>query len=375
MHPAQVFGEDIHAVKGFGCVSCHGGDATAEGMEAMDPDKGYIGKPERQQIVHVCSRCHGDAEFMRRYNPALRVDQATEYDSSTHGRRLSELDDPKVATCASCHPAHSIRPPSDPKSSVHPFRVSETCGNCHADPKYMEGYGIPTDQVASYTRSVHWQTLSSKGDLSAPTCNDCHGNHGAAPPGVSWIGNVCGQCHAVMAEIFARSVHAGIFVQLGTPGCATCHGNHAIRKADDEMLGLGEAGVCSACHAPLDRGGTVAAELRARLLSLRSAYDDADALLLQAEHAGMEVSQARFELNEANGALIKARAAVHSVTLVAVQQEVEAGLAISAKAHAHAVRALEDLRFRRRGLGVAVAIILAVIVGLVLKIRQIERQP
>jgi hypothetical protein len=39
------------------------------------------------------------------------------------------------------------------------------------------------------------------------------------------------------------------------------------------------------------------------------------------------------------------------------------------------VRALEDLRFRRRGLGVAVAIILAVIVGLVLKIRQIERQP
>ena len=106
-------------------------------MEAMDPAKGFIGKPTRQQIPQLCGRCHADAQFMKRYNPALRVDQVAEYATSVHGRRLRELSDPKVAVCVSCHPAHSIRPPSDPKSSVYPLHVAETCGRCHADAKYM----------------------------------------------------------------------------------------------------------------------------------------------------------------------------------------------------------------------------------------------
>ena len=231
--PVKSFAEDIHAAKGFGCVACHGGDPKQTGMEAMDPAKGYIGKPERSQIAQVCGRCHADARFMKRYNPSLRIDQVAEYASSVHGRRLKELGDPKVATCASCHPAHAIRPPSDPKSSVHPLRVAETCGQCHADPKYMETYRIPTDQLQRYRTSVHWKTMTEKGDLSAPTCNDCHGNHGAAPPGVSWVGNVCGQCHTVMAELFAKSIHAKVFAQMGAPGCATCHENHGIQAASD----------------------------------------------------------------------------------------------------------------------------------------------
>jgi hypothetical protein len=39
------------------------------------------------------------------------------------------------------------------------------------------------------------------------------------------------------------------------------------------------------------------------------------------------------------------------------------------------VRALDDLRFRRRGLAVSVVVIVALIGGLVLKIRQLERGP
>jgi hypothetical protein len=48
---------------------------------------------------------------------------------------------------------------------------------------------------------------------------------------------------------------------------------------------------------------------------------------------------------------------------------------VSAKVYARGVRALEELQFRRKGLAVSVVIILAVIVGLVLKIRQLERRP
>jgi predicted CXXCH cytochrome family protein len=217
-------------------------------------------------------------------------------------------------------------------------------------------------------------TMSVKGDLAAPTCNDCHGNHGVAPPGVSWVGNVCGQCHTVQAEFFAKSPHAQIFAQLGARGCATCHDNHEVREAGAEMLGLGEKAVCAACHTIQDKGGEVAAGMRALIDGLRSDYEEASTVLRQAERAGMEVSQALFELTGANDALIKAGAAVHTFTLTAVKQETEVGLAISAKAYARGLQALEELQFRRKGLALSVVIILALIMGLVLKIGQLERR-
>jgi hypothetical protein len=88
----------------------------------------------------------------------------------------------------------------------------------------------------------------------------------------------------------------------------------------------------------------------------------------------MEVSQAQFDLNEAKGALVKARAAVHAFAVDAVKKETDAGLGVSAKAHARGVRALKELRFRRAGLAVSLVIILALIAALVLKIRQLERR-
>jgi hypothetical protein len=372
--PAKDYAQDVHRTKGFGCVACHGGSEQDAGMEAMDPGKGYIGKPGRKQVVQVCGRCHSDAAFMRRYNPSLRVDQAAEYATSVHGRRLREADDPKVATCVSCHPAHAIRPPSDPKSSVHPTRVAETCGRCHGDAKYMEGRRIPTDQLAKYRESVHGKAMFVKGDLSAPTCNDCHGNHGAAPPGVSWVGNVCGQCHTVMADLFRTSVHARAFVDMGTPGCATCHDNHAIREAGDRMLGLGGDAVCATCHAASDQGGQTAVQMRALIDGLAERQGTARALLDRAEQAGMEVSQAKFDLNGARDALVKARAAVHAFTLEAVKRETAAGTTVADKARERGLRALDELAFRRKGLGISLVIILAVIAGLLLKIRQVDRR-
>jgi predicted CXXCH cytochrome family protein len=373
--PAKAFDDDIHKAKGFGCVDCHGGDTHESGMEAMDPKKGFIGKPTHQQIPALCARCHSDAQFMKRYNPALRVDQAAEYATSVHGRRLREFNDPKVAVCSSCHPAHSIRPPSDPKSSVYPLRVADTCGHCHANATYMASYKIPTDQLAQYKTSIHWQTMSVKGDLSAPTCNSCHGNHGATPPGVTWVGNVCGQCHAVMADLFKKSVHAKAFADMGSPGCATCHENHAIKAVSDAMLGVGDKTVCSSCHTADDKGGKSAIQMRALIDSLVAESDKAHGILARAERAGMEVSQAEFELTSAHENLVKARNAVHTFTVDAVKQAVEPGLAVAEKAYARGVRALGELGFRRKGLAVSVAIILALIVGLVLKIRDVDRRP
>jgi predicted CXXCH cytochrome family protein len=216
--------------------------------------------------------------------------------------------------------------------------------------------------------------IADRGDLSAPTCNDFHGNHGAAPPGISWVGNVCGQCHVVQAELFMKSAHAKIFVNIGTPGCATCHENHEIMEAKDEMLGLGEAAVCAGCHTAEDAGGKTAARMREQIDALRTEYDKAHAILLKAERAGMEVSQAAFESKGAQDALVKAQAAVHAFTVEAVKKEAEPGLAIAAKGYERGVEALEELQFRRKGLAVSTVIILALIGGLVAKIRQVDRR-
>jgi predicted CXXCH cytochrome family protein len=236
----------------------------------------------------------------------------------------------------------------------------------------MEPYGLPSDQVDKYDRSLHWRMLSEEGDLSAPTCNDCHGNHGAAPPGISWVGNVCGQCHAVMAGHFVESRHAEVFTLLGTPGCATCHRNHDIGEAGDAMLGLADDAVCSQCHSADDPGGQAAAAMRAMIDSLRTVVDSAEWVLSRAENAGMEVGQAQFEMTGAHDGLVKARAAVHAFNPDVVGAEVEGGLEIAAEGVERGVRALRDLQVRRMGLAASVIVIIVLIVGLVMKIHQIE---
>jgi predicted CXXCH cytochrome family protein len=264
---------------------------------------------------------------------------------------------------------------SDAKSPVFPTNVATTCAACHADAKHMTAYKIPTSQFADYQKSVHYNALTKGNDLSAPTCNDCHGNHGAVPPGINWVGNVCGQCHSLTADLFKKSVHAKAFAEMGNPGCVTCHENHGIQTPGDFMLGLGDKAVCSTCHTAEDKGGKTAVEMRALIDSLSTETQKAGVILLRADHAGVEVSQAQFDLNGAKDALVKARNAVHSYTVAPVKQEVETGLAISVKAYARGVRAMEELRFRRVWLGVFLVVILALIAGLVMKIRQADRRP
>ena len=114
--------------------------------------------------------------------------------------------------------------------------------------------------------------------------------------------------------------------------------------------------------------------MRGLLDSLRGEYDKAHATLLKAEHSGMEVSQAQFELNGAKDALVKARAAVHAFSVQAVKKESAPGLEISRKAYERGVRALDELQFRRQWLAVSLVVILALIAGLVVKIRSLERK-
>lgn len=365
--PVTDYQDDVHAGLGFSCLDCHG---SASGGSA---GSGFLGKPTHQRTPALCGRCHSDAALMRQYDPALRVDQVSEYATSVHGQRLARENDQRVAVCTSCHPAHQVRPPSDAESSVHPLKIADTCGSCHSDAERMAPYRIPTDQKEEYQRSVHFHWLTEEGDLSAPTCNDCHGNHGASPPGVSSVQNVCGQCHGVIMEFFTAGAHDEYFVSEGLPGCATCHDNHAILQTNDDMLFSVGDSVCTMCHAGSEDALDAFGNMRALIDTLREARARADSLLLDATNLGMEVSEAQFQLEEVTNALVKARNAIHSFTVDSVREQVVAGVAVTTEAHSRGEEALAEHLFRRQGLVVSVGLILLVIIGLLLKIRQLER--
>jgi predicted CXXCH cytochrome family protein len=296
-----------------------------------------------------------------------------EYFTSIHGKKLRQGDQ-KVATCISCHDVHKIRAIKDQQAWTYPVKVVETCGRCHGDAKYMQGYKIATDVVEKYKQSVHYDALIKKGDLSAPTCNVCHGNHGAAPPGVDSVANVCGTCHGLTAEFFDKSPHKRAFAAMGLAPCVTCHNNHDVAKPSDTMVGTDEKAVCVNCHDAKSAGSQKAAAIRASLDELRGAIQRATAILDRAEHAGMEVSQAKFELRGATDALLKTRATVHQFDPAPIKKLGDEGVQIANKMYEKGVRAMEDLKFRHRGLWVSVGIILVAIAGLVLKIREIDRR-
>lgn len=275
---ATAFATDVHAQVRLSCHDCHGGNPdpklAADYEAAMDASwkaNPYRGVPRRVEIPDFCGRCHSSAEIMKRFNPAARVDQVTEYWSSRHGQKLREGDE-QVATCVDCHGIHGIRRRTQPESPVHPTHVAETCSHCHSDAKLMAARSIPYDQYGRWRVSVHAKALLEKGDLTAPTCNDCHGNHGATPPGVESVSFVCGQCHAREAELFRASRKHELWTQhtemmsgaecstchdqgaraklklTHFTECVTCHENHGVVRPTVAMLGVLPDTPCAFCH-------------------------------------------------------------------------------------------------------------------------------
>jgi predicted CXXCH cytochrome family protein len=337
----------------------------------MSKKAGFKGKPKRTDIPAMCGQCHSDAAYMRRYNPSLRTDQLAQYRTSVHGQRLAKGDS-KVAICIDCHGVHGIRAARDTRSKINPVNVAETCSRCHSDAAYMKEYKIKTDQFAGYSASVHHEALVVRGDLSAPTCTTCHGNHGAAPPGVGSVANVCSTCHVFQAQLFENSPHKAAFAAMETPACVTCHSNHRIQKPSDELLAKGTQSICSGCHAAGDAGFMVAGKIHEQLARLESAIARSDQILDQAENSGMEVSEAKLEQAQARDALTKARVTIHSFQPEKVDADVQVGFKVSSKTYAAGQNALAERNYRRVGLGVSLLTIAAVLLGLRLYIRQLE---
>jgi hypothetical protein len=384
------FGEyvaDVHFRAGLSCTGCHGGDPEdeehGEGMFAGWPKSRRVRAEDRTWIPQFCGGCHADSSFMRRFNPAIATDQLAKYGTSRHGQRLLGEGDSRAAQCLSCHGVHGIRSPDSRLSSVHPQRIPETCGACHADPRHMAGFltddgePLPTDQLAQYRESVHGQALLVKGDLGAPACNDCHGNHAALPPEVQSVAQVCRNCHLAQGQLFDGSRHKKVFRANDWPECGQCHGNHGIAYPQDGWIGDTPGTICHDCHAEEaddnEQCDRTAAHFRDTIARLVAADERLAEDIHHVAERGLDAEALQAVHADLTDGLLQTRTYVHSFEITTFDQAAAPALAATAKAGELLAAAESEYRFRRRGLMVAIGLMMLLALSIWLKLRDHER--
>ena len=372
--PKDFSENDIHHHANISCSSCHGGDPTSGDQEiAMSPSKGFVGAPKHKDIPKFCGKCHSNINIMRVFQPRIATDQVEQYYTSIHGKKLL-AGDGNVAECASCHSAHAILPAKDPRSTVYALNVPGTCNKCHGNSELMKKYNLPSNQLEEYSKSVHGVALLKMKDLGAPACNDCHGNHGAMPPGVTSISHVCGTCHVSNMEYFNSTGMAKAFEEQDFHGCEQCHGNHAVLKPADEMIGVGKDSKCVDCHSSGDEGYAVAKRIYSSLTNLKNQFSLADAKYLEVKKKGMNDVEIGFLLQDAKQALIQSRTLIHTFDSTKVGAKTKDGIEISNKAALLAQKEIDEYYTRRNGFAVATLVFLLVVIVLYFKIKDKEKK-
>ena len=290
----QELKASIHGKEGITCERCHGGDpAQKDKALAKAPGTGYIGVPDKLQIVQICGTCHSNVESMNFYG--IPTDQLARYKTSMHGKRLFNEKDTRVAVCDDCHGYHDVVDVKDPTSPVYPLNVPKTCNTCHGNADLMKPYGIQTDMFDKYKDSVHGKDLFENKDTGVATCVSCHGSHGALPPGVKQVADACGKCHMNEKDNFLKSPHAKLGVQEKFPQCMACHSNHGIQPVSVNLYD----NACAKCHQPGSSEFQAGQKLKGLLSHAQQELQTAQQLVKQASIDGLFVEDETALLEEA----------------------------------------------------------------------------
>jgi cytochrome b subunit of formate dehydrogenase len=104
------------------CTDCHG-------IHSIQSHKDPNSPVSAQNLAEgTCARCHEGVRLAQEFG--FSPSRVTTYLASYHGL-ASQRGSTVVANCASCHGTHNILPSSDPRSTVHPANLVQTCGQCH----------------------------------------------------------------------------------------------------------------------------------------------------------------------------------------------------------------------------------------------------
>jgi len=230
------------------CADCHGAHTI---MPADDP----ASPMNRENVAAACGQCHTTRVLPGRF----RTGAYDRWLSSIHAQKTNGRVN---STCSDCHDVHTVLYAGGPTSKPN---VSRTCGRCHQRER------------EAYETGVHGQALA-RGDLSSPTCTDCHGTHNVLARGnpesnvygFSAVAGVCGACHQAERvnrrygilsayQSYCQSYH-GLALRKGdlrAANCASCHGAHAILNSTDPRSSLNKRNLqrtCGACHPDIGVG-------------------------------------------------------------------------------------------------------------------------
>ncbi|MCD6582445.1 MAG: cytochrome c3 family protein [Desulfuromusa sp.] len=104
------------------CLDCHN-------LHEIEPIGAEGGHEAAAFHTDVCQSCHADHELMEK-NGVYPIAFDT-YLESYHGKNYRLGFPEKVAGCTDCHTAHYVLPHDDPRSSLNPANLVQTCARCH----------------------------------------------------------------------------------------------------------------------------------------------------------------------------------------------------------------------------------------------------
>jgi len=298
-HPEIARAESGKTKAQVACADCHGSHEIAG-----TKDPAFRFASARQ--ADACGACHKDVK--------------TQFSGSSHGKAFvtGETAGP---VCLSCH-----KNPITSGSGIEPAKLKRAqealCLSCHVKNKAVsDKVGMSPGFIASYEQSVHGAALL-RGDASAPTCVDCHGAHDerrgfdtSSLVNKMRVQRVCAQCHFAEEKHFAASVHGAALEKgnLEAPACTDCHGEHRILSPKDPRSPVAavnvSARVCTPCHAslkvtdkwnlPRDRAQTFADSYHG-LASRGGSLEVANCASCHGSHDILPSSNALSRVNRAN---------------------------------------------------------------------------
>ncbi|MCK6544773.1 cytochrome c family protein [Myxococcota bacterium] len=197
------------------CNGCHAPyvDVCSKGQVAQ-PVKGTltasiaVKAPKAPSAAAECKTCH--------------VEQFAEWTKSIHAKALLTEGKADGAYCMDCHgPAHQIgRKLAEDPVKQHLAQI-ESCMKCHGDPEITKDHDLNAYVAETYRDSIHLKTVAL-GDLSAPTCHDCHGAHDirkkedpSSLVSTAKVVETCNKCHPGSTPAFATTYSHRPFTKDG----------------------------------------------------------------------------------------------------------------------------------------------------------------
>jgi len=153
------------------CSTCHGSHGI------LPPDDPHS-KVSHQNVPTTCGSCHG-----------FILDT---WEKSTHGQQWKK-GNAKAPVCITCHAAHEIVPPT---SAAHRLKTPENCGNCHA-----ARYSTYRDSFHGQATDIGFLTAATCSDchtahLNLPASDP---KSTVAPANLK---QTCGTCHGKVSDAF-----------------------------------------------------------------------------------------------------------------------------------------------------------------------------